>query len=184
MTYFYKAGKENTDKTLEIAFNEAKNRGIKYIIAASTYGDTGVKISEICKGSGIIPVIVTHNTGFKEPGEIELLPELAEKIKKNGGKILTGTMVLRNLSSAIKSKFGYSETEIVNAVLRMFGQGMKVCVEITAMASDAGLVKQDDVIAVAGTGRGADTAIIAKPESSNKFFNIKIKEILAKPSDF
>ncbi len=184
MKYFNKAGKENSEKTVDIAFNEALKRNIKYIITASTYGDTGLKMAEKCRGSDITPIIVTHNAGFKEFGKCELTSEIKEKIVKKGGKIITGTMVLRNIDSAIKSKWGYSETELINAVLRMFGQGMKVCVEITAMASDCGLIPQEDIIAVAGTGRGADTAVVIKPESSNRFFDIKIREILAKPRDF
>ena len=66
----------------------------------------------------------------------------------------------------------------------MLGQGIKVCVEIVVMASDAGLIPPEDVIAVAGTGKGADTAVILKADSSNHFFQIKIREILAKPREF
>ena len=184
MTYFDKAGKENTDKTLDIAFTEAQKRNIKYIIVASTTGETGLTIAKRCNGSGITPIIVTHNAGFKDFGVCEIHPEHAGSIKELGGVVLTGTMVLRNLGSAIKSKFGFSESELVNAVLRMFGQGMKVCVEMVAMVSDAGLIPADDVIVVAGTGRGADTAVIIAPQSANNFFDIKIKEILAKPKNF
>jgi len=66
----------------------------------------------------------------------------------------------------------------------MLGQGIKVCVEIVAMAADAGLIPFDDVIAVAGTDRGADTVAIIRANSSNNFFKIKVREILAKPRDF
>jgi hypothetical protein len=66
----------------------------------------------------------------------------------------------------------------------MLGQGIKVCVEIAAMACDAGLAPPGDVIAVAGTGQGADTACLIKGDSSNRFFQIKVREILAKPKEF
>ena len=66
----------------------------------------------------------------------------------------------------------------------MFGQGMKVCVEIVAMAGDAGLIPIGDVIAVAGTGRGADTVVVVAANSTNRLFDIKIREILAKPKNF
>ena len=52
------------------------------------------------------------------------------------------------------------------------------------MATDAGLITEKEVIAVAGTGRGADTAVIVIPASSNNFFNVKIKEIIAKPKEW
>jgi hypothetical protein len=66
----------------------------------------------------------------------------------------------------------------------MLGQGVKVCVEIAAMACDAGLAPADDVICVAGTGQGADTACLIKADSSNRFFQIRVREILAKPREF
>jgi len=52
------------------------------------------------------------------------------------------------------------------------------------MASDAGLIPPGDIIAIAGTQKGADTAAIIKADSSNRFFDIKVREILAKPFDF
>jgi len=38
-----------------------------------------------------------------------------------------------------------------------------------------------DVICVAGSGRGADTAVVLSPVNTNDFFDLKIKEILCKP---
>jgi len=53
-----------------------------------------------------------------------------------------------------------------------------------AMAADAGLVPCGDVICVAGTGRGADTCAVVGANTSNRFFKIKVREIIAKPVDF
>jgi hypothetical protein len=65
------------------------------------------------------------------------------------------------------------------------GEGTKVCVEITLMAADAGLIPADkDVVAVAGTGKGADTALRIKPANATRFFDLRIREVIAKPSDF
>jgi uncharacterized protein len=75
-------------------------------------------------------------------------------------------------------------TYLVADTLRIFGQGTKVIVEIVAMSADAGLIPFSDVIAVAGTGRGADTAAVVKANSSNKLFDIKLREYLVKPYDF
>jgi hypothetical protein len=66
--------------------------------------------------------------------------------------------------------------------LRLMGQGMKVVIEISVMAADAGLVRTDeDIIAIGGSGRGADTAVVLRPVNSNDFFDLKVKEILCKP---
>ena len=47
--YFEKAGKENTQKTLQIAKEEALKRGIDHIVVASTFGDTALVLMETCK---------------------------------------------------------------------------------------------------------------------------------------
>jgi hypothetical protein len=182
--YFEKAGKGNTEVTLQIAKDEAIRRGIRHIVVASTWGDTGVRMADMLKESGLSLVVVSHNVGFKEAGKDEFETEKRAHIEALGGKVLTSTMVLRNIGTAIREKQGYSQQDLIANVLRMFGQGMKVCVEIVAMAADAGLIPFEDVVAVAGTGRGADTAVVIGANSSNRFFDIKIREILAKPGQF
>jgi len=64
----------------------------------------------------------------------------------------------------------------------MLGQGVKVCVEISVMALDAGLIPYGEpVIAVGGTGRGADTAVIIKPAHAKDILSTRIQEIICKP---
>ena len=59
---------------------------------------------------------------------------------------------------------------------------MKVCLEITVMAADAGAVPVgENVIAIGGQNRGANTAIIIKATNSTTFFDLDVQEILAKP---
>jgi hypothetical protein len=59
---------------------------------------------------------------------------------------------------------------------------MKVAVEDLLMAADAGLLDMDrEVISIAGTGEGADTAIVCKPAYPRTFFDLEIREVLAKP---
>ena len=181
---FSKPGKENTAETLNIAKEEALRRGIGFVLVASTSGETGVKAARIFNGTDIRLIIVTHNTGFKEPGIQELKEEIRKEIAGLGGTVHTGTMVLRGLGAAIRDRNAYCQEQLVADTLRMFGQGVKVCVEVVAMASDSGLIPPDDVIAVGGTRTGADTAAVLKANSSNHFFEIKIKEILAKPANF
>ena len=67
----------------------------------------------------------------------------------------------------------------------MISPGVKVGIECAIMAADAGLVRTDeDVIAVAGTGSGADAAIVVRPVNSQDFFDLKVKEILCKPREW
>ncbi len=153
-------------------------------MVASTGGETGLKAIQIFRDKGVKLIVVTHNTGFKEPGVQEMDPETREKIEAGGGIVYTGTMVLRNLGTAIRDIQGYSQQDLVANTLRMLGEGIKVCTEMAAMVADAGLVPPEDIIAVAGTRTGADTAVVIHAQPSNMFFKMKIREILAKPRDW
>jgi hypothetical protein len=67
-------------------------------------------------------------------------------------------------------------------LLRTFCQGMKVCVEITLMAVDGGHVGSGEpVVVVAGTGRGADTAVVALGAPSTRLTELHVTEIICKP---
>jgi hypothetical protein len=76
-----------------------------------------------------------------------------------------------------------SETPRVMAdLLRTICQGMKVCVEIVMMAADGGHVAGgEEVIVVAGTARGADTAVVAVAAASTHLPDLHITEIICKP---
>ncbi len=179
------AGAHNTDATLRAAFEFAKSRKIRTVVVASTRGETGVKAAEMGAQREIGVIVVTHNTGFERAGEQQLKVEAQRRIQAAGARVHTGTLVLRGVGSAIRKKFGASEEELIAAVLRLFGQGMKVCVEMAAMVADGGLVPaSEDIVCVAGTAEGADTAALISPAPSNKFFDIKIRELIAKPGDF
>lgn len=179
--YFKEVGVHNTDETLRIAKERAEELGIRSIVVASTTGGTGVKAVEALKGYNV--VVVTHSSGFRSPDTQELEEENRAKILAGGGRILTTTHAFGGIGRAIHRKFDAIQVdEIIANVLRLFGQGMKVACEITAMAADTGLVRtEEDVIAIAGSGRGADTAIVVKPANVNAFFDLKVREVLCKP---
>ena len=179
--YLDNPGEENTDEVLRLSKERAEEIGIGDMIVASTRGETGVRASKLFKGFNVVGV--THHTGFRQPGVQELTQENRRMIEENGGKILTGTHVFMNVERALRSKFGtVYPTEIVAQTLRLFGEGMKVAVEIVAMAADAGLIPADkDVLSIAGTGKGCDTAIVIQPANSSRIFDMTIKEIIAKP---
>jgi len=184
MPYFEKPGPENTEACLQIALEAASSRGLKNIVVASTFGDTALKFAEAFKDKGVNLVVVTHNYGFREPGTIEMSDETRRRLTELGAKVYTGTMVFRGLGAAIRSSLHYSEETLIAQTLRIFGQGLKVCIEIVLMACDAGLIPPEEVLSVAGTARGADTVALIKACPSNMFFNLKVKEILAKPRDW
>ena len=180
-TYFEKPGKENTQRTLELAKKRAEELGIRTILVASTRGDTGVKACESFRGYDV--VVVTHSMGFKEPNYQELTDENRAVIEAAGGKILTCQHAFGGVGRAVRKKLGtYELEEIIAHTLRLFGDGVKVAVEIALMAADAGLVRTDKpVIAIGGTGSGADSGVVLKPANAQAFFDLKVLEVICKP---
>ena len=180
--YYSSTGEVNTDQTLSEAKHRADELGITDIVVASTRGNTAVKALEVFKGYNLI--VVPHVTGLRKPGVQEMSDDVQEKIRIAGGKVVIATHVFSGVDRAIQVRFDtVYPAGIIAQTLRMFGQGMKVVVEIVAMAADAGVIPADkDVVAIAGTGRGADTAVVITPANAHRFFDMVIKEIIVKPS--
>ena len=180
--YYESKGEINTDETLKIAKQRADQLGIKNLIIASTRGNTGVKAVEHFKGYNV--VVVPHVTGLREPGQQELTDENKKKIEENGGQVVIAAHAFSGINRAIQAKWDTMyPAGIMAQTLRIFGQGMKVVVEIAAMAADAGVIPVDeDVLIVAGSGRGADTAVILRAANSHRVFDMVVREIIAKPS--
>ncbi len=179
--YWPVKGKENTAQTVALAVKRAKELSIQQIIVASCSGETAQHMA----GQGLQVICVTHQVGFAGPGIDEMPPEMRNQLASEGVKILTTTHLMAGLDRAVRNKFGgVYPAEIIAQTLRLFGQGVKVGVEIAGMALDAGLIPYGkDVVAVAGSGEGADTAIVVTPAHSHNFFETKIKEIICKPRE-
>ncbi|MFZ5597297.1 MAG: pyruvate kinase alpha/beta domain-containing protein [Bacillota bacterium] len=180
--YFDKMGASNTDETVKIALQRASELSIGHIVVASCSGFTAEKFI----GSPFEVVCVTHHVGFGGPGSDEMDAATRRKLEDSNIKVLTTTHLLAGVDRALRNKFGgVYPAEIIAQTLRMLGQGLKVCVEISSMALDAGLIPHGrDIIAIGGTGRGADTAAVILPAHSNHFFDTKVREIICKPSNF
>lgn len=178
--YFNESGKINTEKTVELAIKIAKERNINYIVIATSQGDTAKLFKDV---KDINIVCVTHAYGFGEPGKNSLANETRENLKSMGFEILSATHVLSGAERGLSKKFGgVSPVEIIAHSLRIFGQGTKVCAEISIMALDAGLIPYGEkVISVGGSGRGADTAVIITPAHANNILDTRINEIICKP---
>ena len=176
---FEMKGKVNTTATIALAIKTAKERNIAHIVISSNTGESAFLLS----GCGINSVCVTHSNGFAKKGENEMTQEMRQKLINEGIHVLTTSHVLSGAERGLSKKFGgIYPVEIIANTLRMFGQGTKVCVECSTMALDAGLIPYGEaIIAVGGTGRGVDTAIILKPEHASSILDTQINEILCKP---
>lgn len=181
MHLFDSPGPNHTEQTLSLGHHRAMELGLTTAVVATTSGATG--LLAIDKLAGLQVVVVTHSTGFAEPGEQEADPDLLEQLWAQGAEVLTATHAFGGVGRAVRRKFAtYQTEELVAATLRLFGQGTKVAVEIALMAADAGLLPMDrDCLAIGGTGSGADTALVLTPAHCQDFFSLRIQEIICKP---
>lgn len=160
------------------------NNQIEHIVVATTEGQTGLAVAQTFKDKKVI--VVTHQTGFIRPNENELDGETKEGILATGAKVLTSTHAFAGIARGIRKELGgWQPTEIIAVALRTFGEGTKVCAEIAMMAADAGLVATDrDVVCIAGTGRGADTAWVVQPANTQAFPKLRMRACICKPLRF
>ncbi len=179
--YWEKPGPTNTEQVADLVLEAARARGIKNIVLATTRGK-----SPDCydgKLGDITLTCVTHAYGSLAYGKNVMPEETRASLIARGYQVCTAAHALSGAERSISSRFkGVYPAELIAATLRMFGQGMKVCVEIAAMAADAGLVPAGEpLIAVGGTGIGSDTAVILRPSYSSSILDTRIEEVLCKP---
>lgn len=162
----------------------AKERNLD-ICLASTTGNTARSALEVISNidyNGRL-VVVRNVCGFHNPGETGMSNDVYNELIKNGVTVITAAHTLSGCERGISKKYsGVYPVQIIADSLRMLGQGVKVCVEISLMANDAGAITYGKpVVCVAGSGRGADTICIITPAYSASVLDTKINEIIEKP---
>jgi len=179
MAYWPGKGLEQTEGTCKAAIQRAKELGIEHVVVASNTGRTARHFLD----SGLHVAVITHHTGFKAPGHQEMTKEERRFLEDKGFEVLTTTHLFANIERAITNKSGgLYPGGIVSATLRAFGQGTKVCFEIATTALDAGLIPHGkEIMVVAGSGGGADTALVMIPAHAKDFFDTQVLEVVCKP---
>ncbi len=179
---FDKPGPSHTDETLRLALKAAQQRHIDQIVTPSNTGATAMKLADAA-WPGLSVVCVSHVYGFAgRPGN-DMPEETRQALTSRGICVVTAAHALSGAERALSGAFGgVYPVEIIAHTLRMLGQGVKVAVEVAAMACDAGFVQPGRaIIALGGTGSGVDTAIILRPQPTHRLMETRIDELLAKP---
>lgn len=181
--YFRDKGKVNTREVIDLAIKKAREEKIKNIVIASCTGYTCDFVKDVKEFNFIC---VTHAYGYAGKGKIEINDNKKNQLTQKGFNVLTTTHALSGAERGISSKFsGIYPVEIMANALRMLGEGVKVGVEVSVMALDSGLIPFGErVISIAGSSRGADTAIIVTPSHALSIFDTKVHEIICKPKNF
>jgi len=183
VTYFERAGEVNTEQTVKLAAQRCEELGIKHVVVATSTGETAIKVAEGFKDQDVKIIAVTLHAGVWE----KYVPPDPDKVKTAEGMgvtFLTCTHALMgNVGTGIMQKFGgINWTDLIAHTYYTFSQGTKVAVEIAVMAADAGLIPVDqELVSIAGTDTGADTALIIRPAYCTDFFSLRVRELIAKP---
>lgn len=180
IVYFEKPGPDNSEATIAAAVRRAEELGIHTLVVASTTGDTAEKLRQAVGERDVRVVCVTYHAGFRE-GDEAMPVERRQQLRDMGIEVVIASHALSGVERSINNKFGtIGPVEIIAHAYRCFGQGMKVAIEVAVMAADAAAAPtSEDVIALGGSGKGCDAAIVVKAAHQNNFFDLRVREIIA-----
>jgi len=130
IVYFENPGKENTAEVIKLVLERAKSRNINKIVLASTGGYTAKTFLDAVEGKGINLVVVPWQFSLKDEGN-RFPQELVKEFQEKKHVVHFGTMLF---SSGISELYGTNTPVALANILRVLGQGMKVCIEIIMMA--------------------------------------------------
>jgi len=193
--YFEKLGPENTDSVVQTVKERVKEGDIKHVVVASISGRTALKFAEELKDTNVSVVCVSGYAGWLVQYGIEypfVRGEVREKLERLKVPIVdkTPSAFSGDTIDYGLARYGYIPPSWVasETLQALGGYGLKTAVEVLLMATDCcALPPLVDVIAVAGTGEGADTAIVARSTFSTWMFSsdsakrFQVLEILAMP---
>jgi len=181
ITYFDRPGKENTDETLKLALEYAKNNNIKKILLSTDTGETALKLRELDKDIEIIAVTYSEAVDYKDM--LEQFEKNRESLIQNNINIVKGTHAFSGIDKCLFKKLGTTSTQvIISETLKLISEGTKVAVECALMAADAGTIPQkQEILALGGTSRGVDTCLLVSPSTTSNFFEFGILEIICMP---
>jgi len=184
-TYFERPGAENTEQLIDKVIDRLRQGDISHLVVASSTGATASRFLPRLKDMDVQLVVVTSHCGFEKEGECEMGKDAEAEMVAAGAKVVRASHVLSGVERSISKKLGgSSRAEAMSEILRaLFGQGLKVCVEVSVMAADNGAIPcgEAEVVAVGGYSDGADTACVVRPAHANSLFSFEVREIIAIP---
>jgi len=183
--YFDVHGEVNTRKTVELAYERAALLGINKAVVASETGLSALEALKVFKDRGVIVVSSAAGTRVEGTaiGDLRIgLPDdgIHRRLLEGGAKVVRGTDPFWNLSAHTRlvdiGKLGMM-------FLKTITSGLHVCMTAVLEATDAGYLETgEEVVAMAGSWVGLDTAIVARAANSVRFFDeFEVLELICKP---
>jgi hypothetical protein len=161
---YLKPGVKSTTSLIEAVRERSREGDLKSVVVASTNGKAAIKLGEALKGVAKV-ISVTEFT-------------YSDDIKKSMKKL--------GIKHIEKANLPIQDKREMREALMIFGAGVKASLEVASVATEKGLV-EGNVIAVAGSKKGLDTALVVRPSHSADFNHpdpskrMAVLEILAQP---
>jgi hypothetical protein len=210
---FDRPGPANTDELIRLVAPVCPK--YRHAVVASITGNSALRLSEKTGYPGIIcvtcPQGMCWETEKMDEGPFAEIPELARMrnawleqglsrvamgiteenrtgLDAAGIRVVQGTIPLFGPTFSMRVHLKKTtDLDIMAKTLELFSTGTLVCLETVLMAVDAGAIAEgEEVIALAGTERGLDTAWIIRGSASHNLFHpskgARFVELLAKPA--
>jgi len=212
MRVFERPGPVNTDEVIKIV--KAVSSKYEYIVVASITGACALKTAKSITDKQMICVTCPQGMNWEvdkmDEGPFAIIPEL-EQIRKDWVKqgltrvpmgitqenrkeldklkvrIVQGTIPFFGPTFSIRVHLKQvTGLDLMAKTLELISTGTLVCLECVLMSVDAGVIpERQEVLALAGTERGLDTAWVIRSSASANLFHptegIRFIELLAKP---
>lgn len=186
MVLFEKAGRANTEEVIRLALARAAELDCD-IVTASTWGATAELLLDAAEAQGFKNrIVVVRGSSSKGREGVNLMkPETRQQLEARGARIVTAAHALSAGERGLSTKHrGVYPLEIMAETLRTMGAGVKVGFECAVMALNADeLAFGKPVVAMGGTHRGADAAIVITPSYAASILDTVVHEIICKPFD-
>lgn len=212
MRVFERPGPVNTAEVIEIV--KTVSSKYKYIVVASITGSCALKVAESVTDKQVICVTCPQGMFWEvdkmDEGPFASVPELAQmksawieqrltrvpmgitpenrqKLDTLNVKIVQGTIPFFGPTFSIRVHLQrITELDLMAKTLELISTGTLVCLECVLMSVDAGVIPAgEEVLALAGTECGLDTAWVIKSSASANMFHpskgVRFVELLAKP---
>ena len=191
--YFDEPGPQNTDDVIETVAKRIEATGIGHVVVASHSGVTALKFAETFKNNKIKTKILCVTSGPARKRKGKDWPSISQETRKK--LIDSGVVIVERALNVFEELIvedsrwpSLTPGHIIREVFYTLGQGFKVAVEVALMSVVSGYLEpMQEVIAVGGTGKGCDTAIIMKTVFPQTFFSsdpngrLEIREVIAMP---
>ena len=163
-TLYLKPGAKATARLIEAVSERGREGDLRSVVVASTKGKTAIRLGEALKDVAEV-IGVTEFT-------------YSDDVKKSMKKL--------KVKAVEKADLPIQDRREMREALMLFGAGVKASLEVASVAAEKGLV-EGNVIAVAGSRGGLDTALVVRPSGPDDFANpdpskrMAVLEVLALP---